>query len=264
MNTACNICNAATFEHARMLVRKKYAARLLRCSNCGFLFVDDPLWLAEAYAEPINRSDTGYVSRNLWARDKLRDCIELHLNPGGVFLDYAAGYGLFVRLMRDLGYDFQWCDLYCQNLFCRGFEAPQPVTGPYEMVTSFEMLEHLPNPNVEMERIAQITSCFIYSSLLVPEPAPQPSDWWYYGFEHGQHVAFYTRQSLELLGKKFGFHLVTDGANLHAFSRKPLSPVFFSPPTIPRWCFWKSRKVGADRKSLTMADHDFIENQLQH
>jgi hypothetical protein len=26
------------------------------------------------------------------------------------FLDYAGGYGVFVRLMRDIGFDFYWYD----------------------------------------------------------------------------------------------------------------------------------------------------------
>jgi hypothetical protein len=43
---------------------------------------------AKAYAEPINRSDTRYVWRNLWACDKMRECIEF--KPDGIFLDYAA------------------------------------------------------------------------------------------------------------------------------------------------------------------------------
>ena len=107
MNPPCNICQAPTLEHARGLVRGKYPARWLRCSRCGFLFIENPGWLAEAYAEPINASDTGYVQRNLWARDKMRNCIEFNLDPGGLFLDYASGYGLLVRLMRDLGYDFR-------------------------------------------------------------------------------------------------------------------------------------------------------------
>jgi hypothetical protein len=97
-------------------------------------------WLAEAYTEPINCSDTGYVWRNIWACDKMRECIEFNLNPEGIFLDYATGYRLFVRLMRDAGYDFRWSDLYCQNLLCRGFEAPEPLTGPFEAVTAFEVL----------------------------------------------------------------------------------------------------------------------------
>jgi len=56
----------------------------------------------------------------------MRECIESNLNPDGIFLDYAAGYGLFVRLMRDAGYNFRWSDLYCQNLFVRGWSHQFP------------------------------------------------------------------------------------------------------------------------------------------
>lgn len=252
-----------------MLVRGKYDAVLVRCSDCGFLFIPDPIWLEEAYVDPINRSDTGYVWRNLWARDKVRECIESNLNGGGTFLDYAAGYGLFVRLMRDAGYDFRWSDLYCQNLFARGFEAAEPLAGPYEAVTAFEVFEHLTNPTAELTKLSPVTSCLIFSTQLVPEPAPQLKDWWYYGLEHGQHVAFYTRKSLEVLAKHFGFEFATDGANLHVFSTKNVSPLFFSEsqprPPIPRWRFWARRrnKPTAIRESLTMKDHDFIVKQME-
>jgi Methyltransferase domain len=247
------------------LVRKKYTARFLRCSNCGFIFIENRIWVAEAYAEPINRSDTGYVARNLYMRDKMRECIEFNLNPDGIFLDYAAGYGLFVRLMRDAGYDFRWSDLYCQNLFSRGFEAPEPLTGPYEAVTAFEVFEHLTNPTGEMKKLSAITSCLIFSTKLVSEPAPKLDDWWYYGLEHGQHIAFYTRKSLELLAARFGYRVATDGTDLHVFSKKQVSPDFFSQPqpNISQWGFWAKPKPRARRASLTMPDHDFIVKTIQ-
>jgi hypothetical protein len=258
MTKPCNICQAHTTAFANARVRTKHDAQLLRCSNCGFIFFLDPFWLAEAYAEPINRSDTGYVMRNLWARDKMRQCIESNLDPNGIFLDYAAGYGLFVRMMRDIGYDFRWSDLYCQNLFCRGFEAPNPLSGPFEAVTAFEVFEHLTNPAEEMEKLSAITSCLIFSTTLVPEPAPQPKDWWYYGLEHGQHIAFYTHKSLELLATQFGYQFATDGSDLHVFSRKPITPDFLSHPHTPRWRFWTRLKRISTRASLTQKDHDYI------
>ena len=260
-----------------MLVRGTYGALLLRCSNCGFMFVPDPIWLGEAYAEPIDRSDTGYVSRNLWARDKMCECIESNLDPDGIFLDYAAGYGLFVRLMRDAGYDFRWSDLYCQNLFARGFEASEPLTGPFEAVTAFEAFEHLTNPTEEMRKLSAITSCLIFSTQLVPEPAPRLEDWWYYGLEHGQHIAFYTRKSLAVLAQQFGYEFATDGVHefatdgvqLHVFSRKQISPDFFSEsqpqPPIPWWRFWakQQRKPRVSRASLSSQDYDLIVKQME-
>lgn len=233
------------------------------------MFIPDPRWLREAYSTPINHCDTGYVWRNLWARDKTRECIESNLNGDGIFLDYAAGYGLFVRLMRDAGYDFRWSDLYCQNLFAWGFEAPEPLTGPFEAVTAFEVFEHLTNPTEEMKKLSAITSCLIFSTQLVPEPTPKPEDWWYYGLEHGQHIAFHTRKSLEVLAKQFGYKFATDGANLHVFSTKEISPDFFleSQPSspIPWWRFWVKRtsKLGASRASLIMPDHAFTVKKME-
>ena len=262
MMMKCPICCGKTIEHGRANLRGVNAATFLKCQDCGFIFVFNPSWLAEAYAEPINRSDTGYVWRNFWARDKIRECIESHLNPDGVYLDYAAGYGLFVRLMRDAGYDFRWFDFYCPNLFCQGFEASKPLTGPYEAVTAFEVFEHLANPREEIKKLLAVTSCLIFSTKLVPDPAPQLEDWWYYGLEHGQHIAFYTRKNLELLAGQFGCQLVTDGTDLHVLSREKISPDFFSQPHVSRWRFWTKRKKKTHRVSLTMSDRDFIAKQM--
>ncbi|HUD47509.1 MAG TPA: class I SAM-dependent methyltransferase [Candidatus Baltobacteraceae bacterium] len=258
----CKICGAAARIFGEATVMGKHKAQYAQCAGCGFIFVPDPSWLAEAYAEPINRSDTGYVARNLWARDKVRECIDSHLNPDGRFLDYAGGWGLFVRLMRDIGYDFLWSDAYTENLFCRGFEAAEPLTGPFEAVTAFEVFEHLTNPGEEVKKLSAITSCLIFSTKLVPEPAPEPKAWWYYGLEHGQHVALYTRKSLELLAGRFGCHFVTDGADLHLFSRELMPPDFFSQPRVSRWPFWAKPKTRADRPSLAMSDYDLIAKKM--
>jgi 2-polyprenyl-3-methyl-5-hydroxy-6-metoxy-1,4-benzoquinol methylase len=263
MNPKCSICTASTVEYAQAIIRNKYEARFLRCTLCDFIFIENPTWLAESYAEPIDQSDTGYVWRNLWARDKLVYIVESLLDPNGTFLDYAAGYGLFVRMMRDLGYDFRWSDLYCQNLFARGFEASFPLTGPFEAVTAFEVFEHLTSPREELKKLSTITSCLIFSTKIVPDPAPQPSDWWYYGLLHGQHVAFYTRKSLEMLAFQFDYQLTTDGEGLHIFSRKEIPATIFS-PTMSRWQkLWKRPKRTHNRQSLTMHDHNFIVDKLR-
>src|SRR5436305_4660499 len=72
------------------------------------------------------------------------------------------------------------------------------------------------------------------------------------------------RKSLEVLAKQFGYEFATDGAALHVFSTKQVSPGFFSEPQpqprIPRWRFWAKQqsKPRVSRASLTMQDHDFI------
>ena len=58
---------------------------------------------------------------------------------------------------------------------------------------------------------------------LVPDPAPQPADWWYYTLDSGQHITFYTRASLSVLAERLGFDGVVTGSFVHLFYRGKVS-----------------------------------------
>ena len=150
--------------------------------------------------------------------------IALFFDSKGRFIDYAGGYGLFVRLMRDNGFDFLWNDKYCRNIFASGFESPEPCQEKIELVTAFELFEHLVDPAAELNRILSYSRNLFFSTQLLPQPTPQPGTWWYYGVEHGQHVGFHTRESLACLAKRFGLNFYSNGAWLHLFTEKRISP----------------------------------------
>jgi len=59
--------------------------------------------------------------------------------------------------------------------------------------------------------------------MLAPRPTPQPSDWWYYGLDHGQHIGFYRVETLQYLAGKFGLKLLSDGCSAHFFTEKKYS-----------------------------------------
>jgi hypothetical protein len=260
MSSPCLICGQATVAHGQAKIRHLHEGRFRRCESCGFVFIENVNWLPEAYAEAIDASDTGYVARNLACRDRARMFIELFLDPAGEFLDYAAGYGLFVRMMRDFGYDFRWADLYCENLFARGFEEPLPLKGPFEAVTAFEVLEHMVDPLQEIAKLAAATQCLIFTTTLLPQSTPAPADWWYYGLDHGQHVSFYTIESLEIVARRFGFHLASDGLGFHVFSRQPISAPRFQHMDNRWWKLWIGRT--RRRQSRIWSDHQDIRNRL--
>ena len=60
----------------------------------------------EAYEAAIGITDTGILKRNhLFAR-RSSAVIASFYNSNKKFLDFAGGYGIFVRMMRDFGFDF--------------------------------------------------------------------------------------------------------------------------------------------------------------
>ena len=85
----------------------------------------EPYWLEEAYNNVINLTDTGLMYRNIVFSQQLS--VFLYFAFGergeGQYLDMAGGYGVFVRLMRDIGFNFFWEDIYAKNLVARGLSG---------------------------------------------------------------------------------------------------------------------------------------------
>lgn len=221
----CKICDSTAVFFETATVLGKYPAAFYRCSKCGLVQAEKPFWLSEAYRDPITSSDIGYVSRNVHTSKAAKACISILFDRAGKFVDYGGGYGLFVRLMRDKGFDFFLYDPYCQNLFAKGFDAGRGQR--YELLTSFEVFEHVENPREVLQEMLAFSDNILFSTVLLPNPPPRLQEWWYYGLHHGQHVSFYTVEALRELAKQAGLHLVSDGGGFHLFTRSP----------VPAWRF---------------------------
>ena len=216
----CKICQKENNFIFEGKILNKYKIKYFHCPNCGFLQTEEPYWLDEAYIESINVSDTGYMQRNINLSQKLTILLALFFDKNGRFLDYAGGYGVFVRMMRDIGFDFYWADKYTTNLFASGFEHKNE--GGYEAVTTFESFEHFENPIEEIENLLKVSKNIIFSTELLPHPIPKPEDWWYYGLVHGQHISFYSQKTFEFIAQKYHLNYVNLG-QLHLLTEKTIS-----------------------------------------
>ena len=149
VNETCKVCDSVSrpFDNARVLGR--HDVRYYRCDTCGFVQTEHPYWLDEAYGTALIAADVGVAQRNIELAAVTQAVVQQFFRADGRFLDYGGGYGLFVRLMRDRGFDFRWHDRYAQNLLSRGFEAEADADG-FELVTAFEVLEHLVDPVPEV------------------------------------------------------------------------------------------------------------------
>ena len=206
---------------------EKYLVDYFKCHSCGFVCTEKPFWLEEAYATAITGSDAGLVSRNIHLAAITKVVLTIFFNSSNRFLDFAGGYGLFVRLMRDSGFDFKWHDRYCTNLFAGGFAVDLENVANYDLVTAFELFEHLVDPVAGLNEILTKSRNILFTTNILPEPTPKSGDWWYYGLEHGQHVSFYTKKSLEILAAQNGLNFYTNGATVHLFTEEKLSASLF-------------------------------------
>jgi len=218
----CNLCGGSSDRAFTGRVLHRHDVSYFHCSRCGFLQTEAPYWLSEAYAEPIARLDTGILERNDYLVRKAAPLLFHLFDRQAKYLDYAGGYGIFARRMRDVGFDYYWEDKYSPNLFCRGFEYA-PGT-PVELVSSFESFEHFPDPGEELEKILALSPNLLFSVQLLPSPLPALDRWWYYGPEHGQHISFYTLESLRTLSRRHGLTLHSDNSHLHLMTRKEIPP----------------------------------------
>ncbi len=223
----CKICSSKTSLFGSAVLLNKHRVQYFRCNLCGFLQTEEPYWFHEAYCEAIARTDVGLVTRNLTFSQITQALISLFFDSDGKFLDYGGGYGLLVRVMRDKGFDFYWYDKWCENLFAKTFEASEAGTQTFELLTAFEVFEHLNHPLDELREMLRFSKNILFSTELLPVHAPPLEKWPYYSLEHGQHVSFYTHSSLSTLAKRLDVHLYSDGRFLHLFTEKKVSSFFF-------------------------------------
>ena len=106
ISPTCRVCEKSVEEIFSAVLLQKHLTQYFQCLNCGYVQTGEPSWLEEAYNTPISDLDTGIMMRSFWHRNIASTIIYSLFNQKGQYLDYGAGYGVFVRLMRDVGFDF--------------------------------------------------------------------------------------------------------------------------------------------------------------
>ena len=162
-------------------------------------------------------------------------------DPNARFIDWGGGYGVFTRLMRDIGYDFYWSDRYCQNLFAKQFAADPKQS--YELLTAFEVFEHLVDPLSEISTMLARSRNILFTTVIPPSDPDKLANWWYLTLEHGQHVSLYSLKSLQLLAERFGLHLTSDGVDTHLLAVKPVSERLFKTIARDSKATWVLRRL---------------------
>jgi hypothetical protein len=219
----CSTCHLALHPLFTISIRNIYLATLKECPSCGISQFENPnRWLEDAYKTPITSTDTGLVARNLNLKSQSAALLYYLFGNNGAFLDVAGGTGLYVRLMRDIGFNFFYYDKYATNIHARGFEVEPHFFREISALTMFETLEHIENPSTFL---ADLISKFqpeaiFFTTELIPESGIDPS-WWYLAPKDGQHITFYTASALSKLANSISMEFFTCN-QLHFFAKPAL------------------------------------------
>ena len=234
----------------------RYSVDYYYSDSSGILQTEKPYWLEEAYASAINVSDTGIVRRNLDNCHRLEPVLYRLLSQDSRIVDCGGGYGLLTRLLRDIGFDCYWSDPCTENIFARGFASDGLCSA--DALLAFEVMEHLENPVTWMSQAFRQykTKTMLFSTLTYENEVPS-ANWWYYGFNTGQHITFYQIRTLKLLAEKMDAKYIGLPGDLHLITDYPVRPVDLLCLTLPQirhvyasWVRWRRKRLNRIQKDF--------------
>ena len=73
----------------------------------------------------------------------------------------------------------------------------------------------------------KLSSNILFTTDLLSNPVPLPEQWWYYALEGGQHISFYSKETLKYIAKKYKLNLYSFGT-IHLLTKKKISNFVFN------------------------------------
>lgn len=219
----CPVCGGRSDHHVDLPMLKSCEGHdggdpvgYFVCADCGFCHAPEmcnkpPEWFAEhIYNDDYVKFDPEYKgeraarqARNLiysysWARKDIRH------------LDFGSGDGQLTQRMIKAGFTSEAYDPFVH------VEAP---AGLFNLITCFEVFEHVPDPQRLMRHLASYLAPegLILASTNVSD-GEDIATWWYASPRNG-HISLYSKRSLELLAKQHSLEAIVDRNGGHYFYR---------------------------------------------
>ena len=216
----CAIC-ASESELVSALNVLRADRHLFRCRKCGFVFFSNVDWLQVAYQQSYTQADTKWLGRSLWGARFIdtvcKTFFPFKATENIEIFEFGAGYGVSSQFLSDLGYSVSAYDRYAQIKHFDGFISSSEKVSA-DVSFALEVAEHIPAESLdELKHLLKSSPIALISTEVPPVQNTDLLNWEYLGLHHGQHVSFFSMNSLKHLSKQIGKRLITDGRWLHLF-----------------------------------------------
>ena len=186
------------------------------CPNCGTLFTCAfDQWTTAEFAYHIYNEDYSKIDSAIETGARASQNAEMlsmffrDFRSEISVLDFGGATGSFVGELQNMGF----ADVHSHDPFLGLAQNLQGKT--FDVVTSFEVLEHLTTPVVTVKELCglvKLGGMIIFSTQVLPSEVGL--DWWYVSPRSG-HVTIYTKKSLSLCFESCGFRLVSFSDGMH-------------------------------------------------
>ena len=222
----CDFNKSCEEKHGKHLPLSGIAVYYYKCSHCGFIFTrdldqgTDAEFKEHIYNDDYIKVDPDYdIVRPQINAKMIIDAFGLHCSRLNI-LDYGGGNGKLAGLLSQGGAK--------QAVSYDPFYNPRSARPKqkYEMVTAFEVIEHVPDPIATFKEMASFLNTdngiMIFSTVLQPEDIDAVrARWWYIAPRNG-HISIHTFKSLSISLAKVGLTLASSNQSMHlAFKRIP-------------------------------------------
>ncbi|MDO8460311.1 MAG: methyltransferase domain-containing protein [Nanoarchaeota archaeon] len=234
----CLICNSSNVKKILLIHEvSRYTGTphpLYKCKNCG-LIRPDPL----PYSDDT-KLDIYDVSENIKFYDKKEDKIDTksyeyiyyfkHFKPfislvkkykiKGKALDIGCGAGHLLKMLNKEGLVAEGTEISPRlvkalkkdslKVYCAELGNKQLKKNNYNLITFNQVLEHIVDPESFLKEVNSLLHSEGYVILAVPYLyglVPQILRTKWYGLGYGQHVNFFSQESMRILLERNGFKL---------------------------------------------------------
>jgi 2-polyprenyl-3-methyl-5-hydroxy-6-metoxy-1,4-benzoquinol methylase len=201
---------------------------LIKCEGCGLVITsprpdDDKLghyYQSDDYISHSGKSNNSINKIYLQARKiSLRWKLNIiqHQKPSGKLLDIGCGTGEFLDTMKTAGWEISGVEPSAtarnkaEQLLNQSInENLETAIGPFDIITLWHVLEHLPDLNGSLEKISKLLKSD--GKLLIAVPNHSSHDGKKYeaywaGYDVPRHLWHFNKEAMAMLLLKHGFTL---------------------------------------------------------
>lgn len=277
----CNLCGS---QRTRPFCPQN-GRGLVQCLECGLVYVGEqpePDELYSLYGETYFQNDesgevgyTNYIAdeRNIRQTSARRLAHAEHFVEPGKLLDVGCAMGFFIDTAHQRGWQVAGLDIsgfatdYVRERF--GHEAYHgsllevDLAETYDMITMWDVIEHVPNPTAYVQRVAELLRSGGLFVLATPDvgsfPARLTGKRWIGYKLSDEHVYYFSVKTLTRMLDEAGFDVVhVRHVGKYVTLSLFLDRLGFYLPFIARPLQWLERRFKLSERSFYVNPFDIV------